>query len=103
MQSSLILSATFIFVKLYIYRLLLSSKEPLHFLERLNRSILDKLYNFLKTCPKIAKSESLKFDISLFTDGVVNQALKYSNGSSDYSLDDISSYSKKIFDKLFKI
>lgn len=86
-----------------IYRLLLSSREPLHFLKRLNRSILDKLYNFLKTCPKIAKSESLKFDISLFTDGVVNQVLKYFNGSSDYSLDDISSYSKKIFDKLFKI
>lgn len=86
-----------------IYRLLLSSKEPLHFLTKLNHSILDKLYNFLKTCPKVSKAKSLKFDISFFTDGVVNQVLKYFNGSSDYSLDEISSYSKRIFDKLFKI
>ena len=86
-----------------IYRLLLSSKEPLHFLEKLNHSILDKLYNFLSICPKISKSKSLKFDVSFFTDGVVNQVLKYFNGSSDYSLDDISSNSKKIFNTLFKI
>ena len=44
---------------------------------------------------KSTKSGSLKFDVAFFTDGVVNQVLKYFNGSSEYTLDNISSYSKK--------
>ena len=83
--------------------MLLSYQAPLIFLEKLNSSILDKLYTFLSNCPKLAKSESLKFDVAFFTDGVVNQVLKYFNGSSKYTLDNISSYSKKIFNILFKI
>ena len=87
-----------------IYRLLLSSKEPLIFLEKLNHSISNKLYAFLITTLKLSKSKSLKFDISFYTGaGVVNQVLRYFNESSNYSLDDISSYSKKIFNALFLI
>ena len=85
-----------------IYRLLLSSQEPQIFLKKLTASILDKLYAFLSNCPKLAKSKSLKFDIIFFTDGVVNHVLKYFNGSSEYNLDDIAIYSKKIFDLLFE-
>ena len=84
-----------------IYRLLLSSKEPLIFLERLKHSILDKLYTFLSTKTKLAKSDSLKFDITFYTDGIVNQVLKFFNGSSEYTLDEISAYSKRIFNILF--
>lgn len=84
-----------------IYRLLLSSKEPLIFLERLKHSILDKLYTFLSTKTKLAKSNSLKFDITFYTDGIVNQVLKFFNGSSEYTLDEISAYSKRIFNILF--
>lgn len=84
-----------------IYRLLLSSKEPLIFLERLKHSILDKLYTFLSTKTKLAKSDSLKFDITFYTDGIVNQVLKFFNGSSEYTLDEISTYSKRIFNILF--
>ena len=85
-----------------IYRLLLSSKEPLIFLERLKHSILDKLYTFLSTKTKLEKSDSLKFDITFYTDGIVNQILKFFNGSLEYSLDEISDYSKRIFNILFK-
>ena len=84
-----------------IYRLLLSSKEPLIFLERLKHSILNKLYTFLSTKTKLAKSDSLKFDITFYTDGIVNQVLKFFNGSSEYTLDEISAYSKRIFNILF--
>ena len=84
-----------------IYKLLLSSKEPLIFLERLKHSILDKLYIFLSTKTKLAKSNSLKFDITFYTDGIVNQVLKFFNGSSEYTLDEISAYSKRIFNILF--
>lgn len=84
-----------------IYRLLLSSKEPLIFLEKLNNFILDKLYIFFINTPQFAKSKSLKFDISFYTDGVINQVLRYFNGSSEYSLDDICDYCKKIFNVFF--
>lgn len=84
-----------------LYRLLLSSKAPLIFLEKLNFSILDKLYNSLNSNPKFNNSPSLKFNIAFFTDGIVNQVLKFFNGSSDYSLDEISANSKNIFKKLF--
>ena len=84
-----------------IYRLLLSSKEPLIFLERLKHSILNKLYTFLSTKTKLAKSDSLKFDITFYTDGIVNQVLKFFNDSSEYTLDEISAYSKRIFNILF--
>lgn len=53
------------------------------------------IFHIIYNCPKLAKSESLKFDVAFFTDGVVNQVLKYFNGSSEYTLDNISSYSKK--------
>lgn len=84
-----------------MYRLLLSSKEPLIFLEKLNRSILEKLYNSLSNNPKFSKSESLKFDIAFFTDGIVNQVLKYFKGASEYSLDEICENTKNIFKKIF--
>lgn len=84
-----------------IYRLLLSSREPLIFLERLNRSILNKLYTSLSNNSKLKNSKSLKFDIAFFTDGIVNQVLRYFNGTSDYSLNEINSYSKKVFKILF--
>lgn len=85
------------------YRLLLSSKEPLHFLDKLNRSISDKLYVSLSCNQKLSKSDSLKFNIAFFTDGIVNQVLKYFNGTSEYSLDEISLNSKKIFKTFFAI
>ena len=82
----------------------LAPEEERIFLEKLNHSISNKLYAFLITTLKLSKSKSLKFDISFYTGaGVVNQVLRYFNKSSNYSLDDISSYSKKIFNALFLI
>ena len=86
-----------------IYRLLLSSKEPLLFLEKLNRSILDKLYTSLVNNINLEKSKALKFNITFFTDGVINHVLKYFNGTTDCSLDEICEYSKEIFVTLFEI
>lgn len=86
-----------------IYRLLLSSKDPLLFLERLNHSILNKLYNSLLNNVNFKKDKSLKFNITFYTDGIINQVLKYFNGSTDCSLDEICKYSKEIFIVLFKM
>lgn len=83
------------------YRLLLSSKDPLIFLEKLNRSISNKLYNALNNNPKFNKSKSLKFDIAFFTDGIVNQVLRFFNKTSEYSLDEIGTNTKNIFKIIF--
>lgn len=84
-----------------IYKMLLSSKEPLIFLERLKNSILNKLYAYLSNNPELAKTKSLKFNVSFLTDGIVNQVLRYFNGKSQYSLDEISMYSKNVYKALF--
>lgn len=84
------------------YRLLLSSKEPLLFLKKLNKAILERLNSIINSHPEINKSKELEFDLSLFTDGIVNQVLKYFNGTSKYTLDEISKYTKKILAQFFK-
>ena len=86
-----------------IYRLLLSSRDPLLFLEKLNRSILNKLYASLLNNSNFNENKNLKFNITFFTDGVINHVLKYFNGTSDCSLDEICEYSKEIFTILFDI
>lgn len=83
-----------------IYRLLLSSKEPLIFLEKLKISISNKLFSFLNNNPNFNKSTSLKFNINFYTDGVVNQILRYFRGIEEFSLDEICSNSKELF-KIF--
>ncbi len=84
-----------------IYKMLLVSKEPLLFLGKLSHLIKEKLYNALITNSETHKSNSLKFDISFFTDGILNQVLKYFTENSEYSLDDICRYMKKYFAILF--
>ena len=83
------------------YKLLVSSKEPLIFLDRLSKLISDKMYEALSNNSKLSKSKSLKFDIDFFTFGMIYQVLGYFRGESEYSLEDISKYSKKLFKNCF--
>ena len=84
-----------------LYRLLLSSKEPQLFLEKLTRLILEKIYNSINGNTNFRITNSLKFDISYFTDGIISQILKYFNGTTEYNLDEICENSKRIFEMLF--
>lgn len=84
-----------------IYRLLLASNEPQVFLKKLNKSMLNKLYNSINNNPNFKNSDSLKFQVAFFTDGIVNQILNYFTSKSDYSLDEISKNTKDIFIILF--
>jgi AcrR family transcriptional regulator len=84
-----------------IYRLLLSSNEPQLFLKKLNHLILEKLYDSLNNNPNFKKSNTLKFEIAFFTDGIVNQVLNYFTAKSDYSLEEICTNTKNIFKILF--
>lgn len=84
-----------------MYRRLLASDEPQVFLKKLNHSILEKIYNSMKNNSNFKNSNSLKFEVAFFTDGIVNQVLKYFTDASDYSLDEICNNTKKIFKILF--
>ena len=84
-----------------LYKTILCSKEPLMFLEKITRVINEKLYNILVSNPQIHKSNSLKFDVSFFSDGIITQILKYFTEKSNYSLDDINIYMKKLFRLIF--
>ena len=80
-----------------MYRLLLASNEPQVFLKKLTYSILDKLYNSIHNNSNFKNSNSLKFEIAFFTDGIVSQVLNYFTSKSDYSLDEIFKNTKNIF------
>lgn len=84
-----------------MYRLLLASNEPQVFLKKLKYSILDKLYNSIHNNSNFKNSNSLKFEIVFFTDGIVSQVLNYFTSKSDYSLDEIFKNTKNIFIILF--
>lgn len=84
-----------------MYRLLLSSDEPQVFLKKLNRSILEKMYNSINNNSNFKNSDILKFEVAFFTDGIINQVLNYFTGRSEYSLDEICENSKAIFQILF--
>ena len=84
-----------------MYRLLLASNEPQVFLKKLKYSILDKLYNSIHNNSNLKNSNSLKFEIVFFTDGIVSQVLNYFTSKSDYSLDEIFKNTKNIFIILF--
>lgn len=84
-----------------MYKLLLSSNEPQIFLKKLNRLILEKLYNSLNNNSNFKKSDTLKFEVAFFTDGMVNQVLGYFTAKSGYSLDEICMNTKNIFKILF--
>ncbi len=81
-----------------IYRMILSSKEPLLFLERLNTLLQKNLYEYLS---KSKDSKDLKINVSFYSNGVINQVLEYFKNNSDYSLDDLNIYMKKWYNLLF--
>jgi AcrR family transcriptional regulator len=83
------------------YKLLVSSKEPFIFLDRLSSLITNKLHEALSSNSKLAKSKTLKFNIDFFTFGVISQVLEYFKETSEYSLDEICEYSKELFKKCF--
>ena len=85
-----------------IYKLFISSKESLMFLSKLNDDISNKIYISLKDNSKFSKDAYLEFKVIFFTDGIINQVLRYFNGTVEYSLDDINASSKKLFKIIFE-
>ena len=70
-----------------IYRLILSSRDPLVFIDKLNKMIYEKIDNIIITTDK---EKELK--IAFFTEGCVNLFVKYFRGGISNSLDEIGQY-----------
>ncbi len=70
-----------------IYKLLASSKEPLIFIDRLNKMIYEKIIRL-----ENIKGKDIELKIAFFTDGCVSLFLKYFRGKLNKSLDEIGEY-----------
>lgn len=81
-----------------IYGVILRTDDPMIFMERLNKMANVKLMELLKFN---TNNKNIKFDISVFVDGIVNLYIKYFRGEIDCTLDDINNYSKKLFKTIF--
>ena len=85
-----------------IYKMLLVSDAPSLFLKKLNKHTTTTLFETLNNNSQIRKSKSLKFDVSFFVDGIMNQILKYfTEDDFPYTLDDLRRYMEKYFNILF--
>ena len=80
------------------YKLLLSAKESLLFLEKLKNIASDKIYDALKN---IYPGKYLELNISFLMNGILMEILKYFRNESKYSLDELLINMKIWFEKIF--
>lgn len=81
-----------------LYKKLLSSDEPLIFINRLNRLMTKRLNEFIIN----HKCEAKQLDINFFVDGITSITLKYFRNEINTSLDELANYTLNLYDKLFK-
>lgn len=81
-----------------MYKMILTSKEPLVFLEKLNIMLQENLLLYLK---KSNNKNAIDINVSFYVDGVLNQALRYFKGDVSYDLDGLNIYMKNWFKILF--
>lgn len=70
-----------------IYKLILSSPDPLIFIDKLNKLIYEKLDHIFPT-----KDKDKELKITFFTEGCINLFVKYFRGNLNKSLDEIGTY-----------
>lgn len=74
-----------------IYKLIFASRDPLVFVDRLNKMIYERIDNLFTTNDK-----SKELNITFFTEGCVNLFVKYFRGGLNKSLDEIGEYINSI-------
>ena len=80
-----------------LYKKLLSSDEPLIFINRLNRLMTKRLNEFIidHNC------ETKQLDINFFVDGITSVTLKYFRNEINTSLDELADYTIDLYERLF--
>lgn len=82
-----------------IYKMLLSSSEPLIFLEKLKKLASQKILFALQNTSK--NNSYLELDVSFFMNGIMTELIKYFRDESDYTLDKLHQNIIKWFEKIF--
>jgi AcrR family transcriptional regulator len=82
------------------YRMLLSSNEPIIFLERIRKPCVDKIYALLSNAENTTDT-NLKLDVEFFVDGIIAQFIKYFRMSNYCTLDELKESVKVWFYNLF--
>lgn len=82
------------------YKMLLSSDEPLTFLNKLKKIAFHKILHVLKSESKYNTNKYLELDLSIYIDGLFEQFIKYFREQSDYTLDELIENSKKWLERL---
>lgn len=80
-----------------LYKMILSSDEPLIFMNRLNKLMNKHLNNFFKN----KDIKDLSLNVSFFVDGTINLFIKYFRNELDCSLEHLSYYIVKNFKTIF--
>lgn len=80
-----------------IYSMMLSSNEPMLFSNRLSKTINNHIFSLLKE----ANNENLILKVTFYTDGCMNLIIKHFRKEIPNSLDEIKTFMKNLFRKLF--
>ena len=81
-----------------LYRMLLASDETLIFINRLNRLMTKGLSEFIIN----HKCEDKQLNINFYVDGITSVTLKYFRNELNTSIDELSEYVVKLYERLFK-
>lgn len=80
------------------YSMLLASNEPLRFTSKLNKLLQNKMRDYFYN----NKIDNLELNINFFADGCISLIIKHFKRENNLSLDDINSFMKDMFIKVFK-
>lgn len=80
-----------------LYKMLLSSDDPLLFMNRLNKMMTKHLESYFSN----RLDENIKLKISFFVSGVISLFIRYFKDEIDTSLEELTSLVITIFNKLF--
>lgn len=80
-----------------LYRMLIYSKDTHRFMEHLNRKITHSLQHALYPQAKNSTDPNITF----FVNGAISLIIKYFQENSEFSLEQINLYLKKMFRKIF--
>lgn len=84
-----------------LYKRLISANSSGNFIDKLRHSLSDKIEKNIKKQLRDVESKTLRFQIELFTNGIIYIVADYFSGKSTTSLKEIAKQSEDFLDKLY--
>lgn len=99
MQNYVLMIFKFLEANEEIYKMMLSSDEPLLFMNKLNKMMNKHLNDFFKN----KNTENLSLNINFFVDGTIHLFIKYFRNEINISLEELYLYVLNMFKQIFKL